>query len=338
MRRTELDLCRLCGCIMVLFIHSSAELYHICPIDAPAFTALSFISTMMRGGVPVFFMLTGALFLSREELDLGRFLRSHVLRLIGLFCFWSLLYALGSRLAAGSFGSGYQFFFDLAKGHYHLWFLTAMALCCLFMPVAHAGLHKGGLPPRYLLALFFGLSILCANLNLTPDTALILNRITLNFSLDYLPYLGYAVWGWWLSSQRFGRSWLLIAPAVFLLCTGLSTWGNIWYSHYKQIADGWLFSYFSLSSLVQATMVFCFFQALRGREFRRRRLWAALADCTLGVYLIHPLFINLLSMLGLPLSLDAPLLSLLGFTGALALACFGFTALGRRIPLVRKLI
>ena len=338
MRRTELDLCRLTACIMVLFIHTSAALYHICPLDASAFVPLSLISTMMRGGVPVFFMLTGALFLNRETLNLRRFLKTHVLRLILLFAFWSLVYALGSRLVARDFGDWYQFFFDLAKGHYHLWFLTAMALCCLFLPVAHAAIHKGQLKGEYLLFLFFGVSILCANCNLTPDTALILNRITLDFSLDYLPYLGYAVWGWWLSRQHFGRQWLLIAPAGFLLCTALTTWGNIWYSNYKEVADGWLFSYFSLSTLTQATMCFCFFQALKDRPFRRPRLWAALADCTLGVYLLHPLFINILEALGLPMTLEAPVLSILGFTAVLAAVCFAAVALGRKIPVIRKLI
>lgn len=338
MRRTELDLCRITACVMVLFIHTSAQLYHSCPIDHPSFVPLSFISTMMRGGVPVFFMLTGALFFSREELERKLFLKSHVLRLLGLFCFWSLVYALGSRLAAGNFGDPYQFFYDLAKGHYHLWFLPAMALCCLFLPVAHAALRGGKLSAGYLLFLFFGVSILCANCNLTPDTALVLNRITLNFSLDYLPYLGYAVWGYWLSRQCFGRRWLFIAPAVYLLCTAATAWGNIWYSHYKQIADGWLFSYFSLSSLTQATMVFCFFQAMKAHTFRHPGLWAALADCTLGVYLLHPMLINILELLGLPLTLNRPVLSLLGFTAVLAAACFAAAALGRRIPVIRKLI
>lgn len=338
MRRTELDLCRITACLMVLFIHTSAQLYHICPIDQPAFVPLSFISTMMRGGVPVFFMLTGSLFFSREDLALKGFLKSHVLRLLGLFFFWSLVYALGSRLAAGNFGNTYQFFYDLVKGHYHLWFLPAMALCCLFLPVAHAAIRGGRLLTGYLLFLFFGVSILCANCNLTPDTALILNRITLNFSLEYLPYLGYAVWGYWLSRQDFSKRWLVAAPLVFLLCTAATTYGNIWYSHYKQTADGWLFSYFSLSSLTQATMVFCFFQAMKRYRFKHPRLWAALADCTLGVYLLHPMLINILELLGLPITLNRPVSSLLVFTAVLAAVCFAMTALGRRVPVIRKLL
>ena len=104
------------------------------------------------------------------------------------------------------------------------------------------------------------------------------------------------------------------------------------------MADGWLFSYFSLSTLTQATMCFCFFQALKDRPFRRPRLWAALADCTLGVYLLHPLFINILEALGLSMTLEAPALSILGFTAVLAAVCFAAVALGRKIPIIRKLI
>ena len=81
-----------------------------------------------------------------------------------------------------------------------------MVLCCLFLPVAHAAIHGGKLPVGYLLFLFFGVSILFANFNLTPDTAPILYRITLNFSFDYLPYLGYAAWGYWLSSREFKKN------------------------------------------------------------------------------------------------------------------------------------
>ena len=105
MRRTELDLCRLTACIMVLFIHTSAALYHICPLDASAFVPLSLISTMMRGGVPVFFMLTGALFLNRETLNLRRFLKTHVLRLILLFAFWSFPSSIFLNVSTASFTS-----------------------------------------------------------------------------------------------------------------------------------------------------------------------------------------------------------------------------------------
>lgn len=338
MRKTHMDLCRIAACVMVLLIHSSAVLYRQCPIDHSAFIPLSFIGTMMRGSVPVFFMLTGALFFSREQLELKSFFKSHVLRMLGLFFFWGAAYALLSRLIRGNFGSLYDFFMDLARGHYHLWFLTAMATVCLFLPVAHAALKGGRLDPGYLLFLFLFLGIFLANCNLTPAPTYILHQLTLNFSLSYLPYLGYAVWGWWLSGRRLGRRWLWIAPLVFFAVTAAAAGGNTWYSNYKATADGWLFSYFSLPSFIQASMIFCFFQAMEGRQFKRPELWKRLSKCTLGVYLIHPLVINFLELVGLPLSLEHPLSSLAVFTAVLSLICFFAAWLCSKLPIIKKLM
>ena len=85
MRRTELDLCRIFGCLAVLMIHAGADIYHEVPIQSFSFVLLNFISTAVRGGVPLFFMLSGALFLSRAKLDTRRLLIRHALRMTGLF-------------------------------------------------------------------------------------------------------------------------------------------------------------------------------------------------------------------------------------------------------------
>lgn len=87
---------------MVIIIHAGSALYHSCPLYEPAFVPLCFISTAARGSVPVFFMLTGLLMLSREGLELGHFFKRHILRLAGLFLLWSPLYAVGSRVASAA--------------------------------------------------------------------------------------------------------------------------------------------------------------------------------------------------------------------------------------------
>ena len=337
MRRTELDLCRILGCLMVLMIHAGADIYHEIPLNGAAFRVINLLSTAVRGGVPLFFMLTGALFLTRPTLDLRRMLVRHALRLTGLFYLWSLLYA-ALRALGGGFATTRDFFFALMAGHYHLWFLPAMVLCYLFLPVVHAAIHRGGLDGRYLLGLFFFLGIFLANCNLTPDTAPVLNRFTLNFSLDYLPYLGYAVWGWWLATKEMPRKTLWIAPLVYLAVTLLASIGNRWYSGYKGEADGWLFSYFSLPSFLQAGAAFCFFLALKGREFRHAGAIAKLADATLGVYLIRPLLIHVLERAGLAVTPAAPVLGLLGFFLLLAVLCFTLVLIAKKIPLLRRIL
>ena len=323
---------------MVIIIHAGSALYHSCPLYEPAFVLLCFISTAVRGSVPVFFMLTGLLMLSRERLELGHFFKRHVLRLAGLFLLWSTLYAIGSRVVSGSFGSAYDFFFSVMAGHYHMWFIAAMVTCCLFIPILHAAIHGIKLDKRWLLGVFLFLVLLMQNCNLTPDPAYILNRFTLNFAFDYLPYLLYIIWGWYLGQREYGKRTLWIAPLIFLLTAVLATAGNCWYSEYRRYADGWLFNYFSLPNFIMASAMFCFFLALKGHDFKRGGLIHQLSDCTLGIYLLHPLMLNVLERFGVAVSLDRPIGSLLGVAALCAVLCFAVSYIAKKIPLIRNLL
>ncbi len=337
MRRPELDLCRITGCLAVLMIHSAADIYHEVPMQSPSFIVLNFISTAMRGGVPLFFMLSGVLFLSRPRLDVPGLLKKHALRMTGLYYLWSLLYAL-MRLFTGALALDGGFAEAVVSGHYHMWFLPAMVMCYLFFPPVHAAIHGVKLRESYMPALFLFLGIFLVNCNLTPDPAPVLYLFTRNFSLDYLLYLGYAVWGWWLSGRKLPEKTLWLAPLAYLGTTVLASGANHWYSLYKGTADGWLFNYFSLPSFLQASAAFCFFLALRDRRFRSPDRIAALADATLGVYLIHPLMLNVLERLGAAVTPAAPVLSLSLVFLLLTVLCFAISLVCRRIPLLRRIL
>ena len=335
MHRTEIDLCRIVACLGVMLSHACAEAYHLVSIHSAAFSWITMLSTVVRPVIPIFFMITGVLFLSREELDLRRFFTGHVLHLTYVFCFWSLLYAV-LRAAQGSFGSGRDFLMAVVSGHYHMWFLPAMIMVYLFLPPVHAAIYGRKLDPRYLLGVFFFLFIVLANCNLTPDPAPILYRFTQNFSLDYLSYLGYAVWGWWLSRRAFSQKCLWIAPLVYLAAVLLETAGNLWYSGYKQLADGWLFSFFSLPNFVGGSAAFCFFLALREHRFRHPELLSALSGATLTVYMIHPMVLNGLKRL-LPGVLNVePVMGSLLIFAALTAVSFAAALVIRRIPVLRR--
>ena len=338
MRRTELDLCRILGCLMVIVIHAGAEIYQRCPIDSAPFVPLNFISTAVRAGVPIFFMLSGALILSREEMDVPKFLKKHALYLTGIFFLWSFIYALLSRLVSGDFGTAHDLLYSVVIGHYHMWFIPTMIICYLFMPPAHSLIHGKKLPGKYLLWLSLGLVLLPANLNLTPDTAPILYKLTRTFRIELLNYMLYVIWGWWLTTRKLPKNTVRIAPVVFLACVIATSAANLWYSGYKGEADGWLFNYFSLPNFIQASAIFCFFLSLKDREFKRAKLVHTLADCTLGVYLMHPMMINVLELAGLGISRDAPVKGLLLMCAVLALSCFALVFIAKRIPIIRKLL
>ena len=156
MRKAGLDICRIVAIAVVVLVHTVMLFWDFDPA-VPTWAFYNYISLVGHFSIPLFFMLSGALFLPRETLDSGHMLR-HALRLTGLYYLWSLVYAL-LRAAGGSFESVSAFFYAVVAGHYHLWFLPAMVLCYLFLPPVHAAVHGGGLDARWLTGLFFFLCL-----------------------------------------------------------------------------------------------------------------------------------------------------------------------------------
>ena len=95
---------------------------------------------------------------------------------------------------------------------------------------------------------------------------------------------------------------------------------------------------FSLPIFLQATASYCFFLALKGRRPRHEKLVTELSACTLGVYLIHPLMLNVFERVGLAVTPASPILSLLGVYVCLAAACFALVFILRKVPVLKRVL
>ena len=74
MRKAGLDLCRILACLAVVTVHTVMLFWDIDPA-APAWAVWNCLTLVVRLGVPLFFVISGALLLGREKLDLRRHLR-----------------------------------------------------------------------------------------------------------------------------------------------------------------------------------------------------------------------------------------------------------------------
>ena len=116
----------------------------------------------------------------------------------------------------------------------------------------------------------------------------------------------------------------------------LTTAGNIWYSNYRGYADGWLFSYFSLPNFIMASAMFCFFLALKGHAFEHAKLDTPALHCTLGVYLLHPLMLNMLERLGVAVGLEQPIGWRRGVAAPCAVLCFAVSYIAEKDTSYKK--
>lgn len=334
-RRYELDRNRIFACLMVVVLHTAASGWHIDPA-LPAWRIFNLVNMAVRAGVPLFFMISGALFLPRKELPLRRFLLRNGLRLLVLYGVWSALYEL-NRLRLGAPWPGLSSFLSgVARGHYHLRFLLMLAVAYLLLPAAHSCIHGKRLGAGYLLGLF-GLAAVKANLLLVPRLPEPLRALLDQLDGAHAVYVGYMVLGYWLSQRRFGAGARMVCPAVYAGVTLLAAWGNRWYSLRQGEASEWLYGYLCAATLVQAVCCFSFFQSLRGVRVRHPGALQELSACTLGVYLLHPFVLETLARHRISAAAAPagalPLLCLL----VLAI-CLAGTFVLRRIPGVRQLI
>lgn len=89
--------------------------------------------SVAQWGVPVFFMISGALFLSSDKpLDVRRLFGKNLLRIVYAFLFWSIIYVV----VIEGLGQGLKIvFISVIKGPPPFWFLKVMIGIYLVLPV-----------------------------------------------------------------------------------------------------------------------------------------------------------------------------------------------------------
>lgn len=105
---------RLFAAAAVVLMHTEGSLWPAMVPQGRDFAVLTAYDALVRWPVPVFVMITGALFLPRKT-ELRTVLTRYIPRMAAAFLFWSAVYALR--------GGREGFLLRLVTGHYHLWYL-----------------------------------------------------------------------------------------------------------------------------------------------------------------------------------------------------------------------
>lgn len=336
-RRYELDFCRICACLMVVMLHVAASGWFIDPA-LTEWKFFNFTDMAMRAGVPLFFMISGALFLEKEHLDIKKFISRNVSRLIYVYFIWSFLYQLVHQHVYHTYKNVSDFLVGVIKGPGHLWFLPAMIIVYLFLPVVHNALKGGSLNPKYILMLFVILTLLTTNLQLLPECPAIIKELCGKINLTYISYLGYMALGFILSQATYNRKFLVLAPFIYFITTVLSALGNQWLSLRDGKAGVYLYGYFSLPVFIQACCIFIFFQCLKNRNVKYPKALAYLSDCTFGIYLLHFMVLDFWQRRNISVSSFHPLASIPSIYLLVLCESIIIISILKKIPLLQKLV
>ncbi len=288
------DLLRVLASFAVVILHLSAQNWGTLGAESTAWRVFNFYDGMVRWAVPVFVMISGALFLDRPP-AWEKLWQRHILRIAAAFVFWTAVYALVSYLRDGT--AGQPLVHELLGGHYHLWFLFMIAGLYLIVPFL-AELVKSERLVRYflllsLLAAFLLPQVAAVIAEFSADGVSVLGEILADLRLNFvMGFTGYFLLGWYLHRHEPGRGAVLAIYALGALGFAATVLLTRSFSLRQGAPCSVFYGFLTTNVLLEAAAVFTL--AKRCCSGRCERFFAALAPYSFGAYLVHPLVIETL--------------------------------------------
>jgi surface polysaccharide O-acyltransferase-like enzyme len=274
--------------------------------------------------VPLFFMLTGALLVTRDIKAPEALWRTA--RLMVVLIIWSYVYIALQQF--GPDGSVQNFSpLRIVQGPvmYHLWYFYSLLGLYLLLPVLSIIYRHIAMREMYL---FLGMAILATSLLPYIEEPLSVGAV--GFDLTYFaPYAAYALLGAMLSKVRPSINLAVLCGLGWFGMSGIVVIGTALISAKHGVARETLYSYTSPPVILAAPLGFIALVGLGERiaNERIKRLITTAGRLTLGVYLIHVLvktyfdYFHVGDVFG-PAWLAVPLSTLIIWLLSLALASF----------------
>lgn len=276
---------RAVACFMVILIHIAGwDFYQFSDQWWPT----NFYDSFARFAVPVFFMISGALLLTKEE-QLGDFVRKRALRIFPPLVFWSVVYLQYYKML-GQGRSHHGWIATLLSGpvEVHLWYLYAIVGLYAFVPMLRKiYLRSSDSEKRYFLIVWFAVAVLY------PTIMKYLGKLPSAIDVyqfgNFGGYAGYLFLGAYLcerkqKQRRSGVIWFSIFVAASV-GTMLLTWSQ---SVRTGRADDTFYGYLTPLVVVAAVAAFNMLLGVRvaAASFTGFALNAIAAN-SLGIYCIH---------------------------------------------------
>ena len=306
-RESWVDFVRATAIFLVVLLHAAAPwVYRYGSITDFDWQIGNIIDSVTRVSVPLFFMITGYLFLSRP-LSLKAYFNKRVSRIAIPWLAWSIIYFIYKSLRSDTPLTISEGFLAFVNGdiYFHLWFIYTLVGLYLFIPVISWFLETD--PKKR--ALYF-LTVWFISISILPFLDAFSRNITtyeLKLAVDLSMFGGFT--GYLIAGALIGKfnpsktQWLLIfgAYAIGVTITFIGTAAGT-YKLGRLIE--YFYDYAAPNVILTAFAAFLLLKkvgTMMGQNRKASLIFTRLGYASLGIFLIHPMFINALNdgMLGL---------------------------------------
>ncbi len=340
------DYLRVISVFSVIVLHVAAQNWPNVDTNTFEWNVFNVYDGASRWGVPIFVMISGALFLGREY-TLATLYRKHILKMAIAFVFWSTAYAVWGNWIEESGKTGKEILVSIILGRYHLWFLPMIIGIYMIVPLLN-DIVKDNKHAFYFLALsflfsfFIPQSILIINLK-SVGLSLTLAKALSNANIHFMVgFSGYYILGYLLHSIELKKKQLitlyLLGICGLLFTVGLTAVISICSEEPK----GLFYGDFTVNVLAIAVAVFLFAKNhlnYTNLSVKRQRFLLSLSKCSFGIYLVHVIVIDglkeffHLTTLSFHAALTVPVISIIVFV-----ISYLISALLNKIPVLKSWI
>lgn len=285
-----LDVLRIIAAFAVITLHVSATRFYA-SFPSTEWEFCNIYDSLSRWGVPIFVMISGALFLDQNKTIIIKKLYSkNITRIFCALVFWSFIYQLYKTNADTTLWS---FLSGVVKGPKHLWFLKMLLGLYVAIPILRAIVRDKKTEIYFLIVAFITAYIIplfpkfigIYDAHLKTALEDIIKTIDLNIAMGFT---GYFVLGHFLHTTELSshiKRILYILGILSFLCVIILT---SWFSHFLNWPNVSFYRNMFPLTIVEASAIFVFASdKLNKIPDNYIYIVLKLSKLTFGIYLIH---------------------------------------------------
>lgn len=327
------DLLRVISIFAVIIIHIVGNTINTFNLDGLSAKIFNSISQLMYFAVPLFVMISGALFLNPDKtMDIKRLYSKNILRIVLCLFIFGMFYSLLEiyfNTKVININMIYQSFQNIITGNLwaHMWYLYLILGLYIVSPIIkkiteHCSLKEY----QYILIILFIFNILLNDLK-------IYFNLEVAFNIPFTsPYLLYFMLGDYLSRYTLSNKLKYINYFLSLISVVLIIINN-----FILIFDYNLLQY---TSFIIFSITISIFYLFKDKKIEHgKKMLQSISDCGLGIYLIHQFVINIIyKVLKFNIILKIPYIGLIIYVIIVFVISYVITYILRKIKLIKKYI
>lgn len=349
-RKVYCDYLRLIATFAVVFIHVAASNWSNVDVNGMQWQVFNIYDSLVRWGVPIFVMISGALFLNRD-VPIKNIYSKYILRMVIAFITWSLFYAIFTTdtFQHGLIYSLKSHIGTLVTGHYHMWFVLMIIGLYMCIPLMKK-IVSDETVMKYFLKLSFAFSFMIPwLLKILNDfigynngtiqkivTTIDSNLTNMGMSM-VLGYTFYFILGYYLDRVELEKKVRMMLYAAGVLGFIFTVVADAGLSIKTQVANSNYYGNFEVNVLFEVVAVHTFFKYHTFQNEKMNQFVVVLSKFGFGAYLIHTFIIESMGSilhfdtLSMNAWISVPVISIIVFVVSM-----GVSAVLNHIPVIKK--